>query len=261
VASDVAVPVPPFWGSRVQRGVALDEILPLLNRTALFRNQWGFGRDDTAAADAALRQTVALARSESLLAPQVVYGYFACHGDGDDVVIYEAPDSDTIVARWTFPRQSSGRRLCVADFFRPRAGRERDVIALQCVTVGARVSDRAGELFAQDRYVDYLYLHGLGVEVAEALAEYWHAHVRAELDIAADDADTPQELFRQGYRGSRYSFGYAACPDLELRSDVLALLDASRIGVELSESFQLHPEQSTDAFIVHHPQARYFNAR
>ena len=261
VATDVPVPMPPFWGTRLHRGVALDEILPLLNTTALFRNQWGFGRDDTEVATAALRQTVELARTESLLAPQVVYGYFACNGDGDDVVIYDAPDSDTVVARWSFPRQSSARRLCIADFFRPVDSGERDVIALQCVTVGDRVTKRAAELFAADRYTEYLYLHGLGVETAEALAEHWHARVRAELDIADADAATPRELFRQGYQGSRYSFGYAACPDLEMRAPLVELLGAERMGVELSESFQLHPEQSTDAFVVHHPQARYFNAR
>jgi 5-methyltetrahydrofolate--homocysteine methyltransferase len=261
VATDVDVPLPPFWGTRVQRGVALDDLFPLLNRTALFRNQWGFGRDDRQAAEAALRQTIELIRTESLLAPQAAYGYFACNSDGDDLVIYEAPDSDTIVARWSFPRQSSGRYLCITDFFRPIESGERDIIALQCVTVGGRVTERAGELFRQDRYTEYLYLHGLGVETAEALAEYWHARVRAELGIADADADTPEELFRQGYQGSRYSFGYAACPDLEMRAPLVELLDAHRIGVVLSESFQLHPEQSTDAFVVHHPEARYFNAR
>jgi 5-methyltetrahydrofolate--homocysteine methyltransferase len=261
VATDVPVPTPPFWGSRVHRGVSLDSVLPLLNTTALFRNQWGFSRDTRGDAESALRQTLELARTESLLAPQAVYGYFACNGDGNDLVIYADPESDVEAVRWTFPRQSGSRRLCVADFFRPIDSGERDVIALQCVTVGDRVSERAGELFAADRYTEYLYLHGLGVETAEALAEHWHARVRAELDIADADAATPQELFRQGYQGSRYSFGYAACPDLELRADLIGLLGAERIGVELSESFQLHPEQSTDAFVVHHPQARYFNAR
>jgi 5-methyltetrahydrofolate--homocysteine methyltransferase len=261
VATDVPVPLPPFWGNRAQRGVPLDDIFPLLNRRALFRNQWGFGRDDTQVAEAALRATIALVRTEGLLAPQAVYGYFACNGDGDDLVIYEGPDSDTVTARWPFPRQTSGRGLCVADYFRPIDSGERDVIALQCVTVGDRVTERAAELFADDRYTDYLYLHGLGVETAEALAEYWHARVRSELGIADADAATPEELFRQGYQGSRYSFGYAACPDLELRASLIDLLDARSIGVELSESFQLHPEQSTDAFVVHHPEARYFSAR
>jgi 5-methyltetrahydrofolate--homocysteine methyltransferase len=273
VATDVKVPLPPFWGSRVQRGVPLEAVFGLLNRTALFRNQWGFGRDDREEAEAALRQTIALVRTEGLLAPQVVYGYFACNADGDDLLIYEAPDSDTVSTRWSLPRQSGGRSLCIADFFRPidltsssdsgrsRESDERDVIALQCVTVGDHVTERASELFSQDRYTEYLYLHGLGVETAEALAEYWHGRVRAELGIDGADAETPEELFRQGYQGSRYSFGYAACPDLEMRASLLELLEAQRIGVVLSESFQLHPEQSTDAFVVHHPEARYFNAR
>ena len=261
VATDVPVPTPPFWGSRVVRGVPLDDIAGFLNKTALYRNQWGFGRDQTDEGEAALRQTLALVRSESLLVPAAVYGYFACNADGNDLVLYEAPDSDRVAARWTFPRQSRGRLLCIADFFRPVDSGERDVIGLQCVTMGPKVSAYAAELFAADRYTDYLYLHGLGVEMAEAMAEYWHGRVRAELGLADEDAETVEELFRQGYQGSRYSFGYAACPDLEMRKPLADLLGISRIGVELSEEFQLHPEQSTDAIIVHHSEAKYFNAR
>ncbi|MBW3601954.1 MAG: methionine synthase [Actinobacteria bacterium] len=261
VATDVPVPAPPFWGTRVVRGIPVAEVAGYLNRTALFRNQWGFGRDDTAEAEAALRATLELARAGSLLVPQVVYGYFACNGDGDDLVVYAGPDDDDVAVRFSFPRQSRGRRLCVADFFRPLGSGERDVLGLHCVTMGPRVSERAGRLFAQDRYTDYLYLHGLGVEMAEALAELWHARVRAELGIAGHDAGELEELFRQGYRGSRYSFGYPACPDLEERKPLCDLLDVGRIGVELSEELQLHPEQSTDALIVHHPEAKYFNAR
>ncbi len=260
VATDVAVPVPPFWGTRVVRGVPLDDVAALLNRTALFRTQWGFGRDAADAAEAALRSTLALARAESLLRPEVVYGYFACASDGDDLVVYEAPDSDAVAARFGFPRQPRGRRLCIADYFRPVGG-PRDVVALSAVTMGSRVSQRAAELFAADRYTDYLYLHGLGVEMAEALAEYWHRRVRVEVGIAGDDAPDVAGLLRQGYRGCRYSFGYPACPDLEARKPLFDLLDAGRIGLELSEEFQLHPEQSTDAIIVHHPEATYFNAR
>jgi 5-methyltetrahydrofolate--homocysteine methyltransferase len=190
-----------------------------------------------------------------------VYGYFACNSDGNDVLVYEAPDSETVLATLTFPRQTAGRRLCIADFFRPVKSGERDTIAFHCVTMGPRVAERAAQLFAEDRYTEYLYLHGLGVEMAEAMAEHWHRHIRAELGIAGDDADTPEGLFRQGYRGSRYSFGYAACPNLEDRKQLFDLLDLTRIGLELSEEFQLHPEQSTDALIVHHPEAKYFNAR
>ena len=261
VRRDVPVPVPPFWGTRVVRGIALDEIARYLNRTALYRTQWGFDRDGVAEAEAALRATLDLVRAEAILQPQVVYGYFACQSDGDDVVVYEAPDSDVVAARFSFPRQARGRRLCIADFFRSVDSGERDVLPLQLVTMGRRVTERAAELFAADRYTDYLYLHGLGVEMAEALAERWHQRVRTELGIAGDDAATVEELFRQGYRGSRYSLGYAACPDLEQRKPLVDLLDAGRVGVELSEEFQLVPEQSTDALVVHHPEARYFSAR
>ena len=261
VATDVDIPVPPFWGSRVVRGVPLDEIVPWINHTALFRNQWGYSRDDTETAQGVLRATLDSARAEHLLVPEVVYGYWPCGSHGDDVIIWEAPDSDNVVGRLSFPRQSSGRGLCIADFFRPVDSGERDVIAFQAVTVGDRISPRAAELFAEDRYTDYLYLHGLGVETTEALAEYWHGRVRAELGIAAHDAQEKQEVFRQGYQGSRYSFGYSACPDLEQRTVLAELLDIGRIGLTLSESYQLHPEQSTDAFVVHHPEAKYFNAR
>ena len=261
VATDVPVPTPPFWGSRVVRGVPLDEVAAYLNKRALFRNQWGFGRDDEEIAEAALRSTLAVARAESLLAPQAVYGYWSCNADGNDVVVYESPDSSAEAARFTFPRQPKGRRLCLADFFRPVNSGERDVIAFHVVTVGPRVSERAAELFAADRYTEYLYLHGLGVEMAEALAELWHRRVREELGIADEDADTIEELFKQGYRGSRYSFGYAACPELEARKPLFDLLGAARIGLELSEEFQLVPEQSTDALVAHHPEAKYFSAR
>jgi len=269
VATDVDVPSPPFWGTRVVRGVPLQEVAAYLNRAALFRNQWGFDRDAVEDAEAALRQTLSLARAESLLVPQVVYGYLAANGDGNDVVVWDGPDSDVEAARFSFPRQSGNRRLCIADFFRPlrpdgpngSASGERDVIAFTAVTMGPWVSARAAELFAENRYTEYLYLHGLGVEMAEALAERWHQRIRVELGIADQDAGTVEGLFKQGYRGSRYSFGYAACPDLESRKPLFDLLDAGRIGVELSEEFQLHPEQSTDAMIVHHPEAKYFNAR
>jgi len=261
VATDVPVPTPPFWGSRVVRGVPLDDVAALLNKRALFRSQWGFGREDTEAAEAALRQMLAMARAELLLTPMAVYGYFSCSSDGDDVIVYEAPDSDAIAARFSFPRQTRGRFLCIADFFRPLDSGERDVIAFHCVTMGSRVSERAAQLFADNHYTDYLYLHGFGVEMAEAMAELWHGRIRGELGVDTEDADTPEELFRQGYRGSRYSFGYAACPDLEARKPLFDLIDPTRIGLELSEEFQLHPEQSTDALIVHHPEAKYFNAR
>jgi 5-methyltetrahydrofolate--homocysteine methyltransferase len=261
VATDVPVPAPPFWGTRVARGIPLDAIAAYLNTTTLFRNQWGFDRGQEAEAEAALREVLAMARAESLLVPQAVHGYFACQSDGQDLLVYAEPDGDEVAARFSFPRQARGRRLCIADFFRSVGSGERDVIAFSAVTMGRRVSERAAELFAADAYRDYLYLHGLGVEMAEALAELWHKRIREELGIAGDDAPDPAGLFKQGYRGSRYSFGYAACPDLEARKPLVELLDAGRIGLELSEEFQLVPEQSTDALVVHHPEAKYFNAR
>jgi 5-methyltetrahydrofolate--homocysteine methyltransferase len=261
VATDVPIPRPPFWGTRVVRGVPIGDLAALLNRTALFRTQWGFDRDGLADAEAALRSTLDRARAESLLSPQAVYGYFACNADGDDLVVYAAPDSDQEAVRFTFPRQRRGRFLCLADFFRPKGSGERDVVAFHCVTMGPRVSRRAAELFAENRYTDYLYLHGLGVEMTEAMAEFWHRRVRAELGIDADDAPTVEGLLKQGYRGERFSFGYSACPDLEAQRPLADLLDISRIGVEVSEEFQLHPEQSTSALILHHPEAAYFNAR
>jgi 5-methyltetrahydrofolate--homocysteine methyltransferase len=261
VATDAPVPEPPFWGTRVVRGIALDEVAAYLNRTALFRNQWGFRREQADEAEAALRSTLALARTEQLLVPEVVYGYFTCSSDGNDLLVYESPDGDRVAARFSFPRQTRGRHLCIADYFRASDTGERDVIAFHAVTMGAKVSARAAELFAADRYTDYLYLHGLGVEMAEALAELWHRRVRTELGIEGDDADTLEGLFKLGYRGTRYSFGYPACPDLESRKPLFDLLDAGRIGLELSEEFQLHPEQSTDALIVHHPEAAYFSVK
>ena len=162
--------------------------------------------------------------------------------------------------RFTFPRQRRDRHLCLADFFRPEESGERDVVAFQLVTVGSRISEATAELFERNAYRDYLELHGLSVQLTEALAEYWHARVRSELGFGDDDADVGEMLAHQGYRGSRYSFGYPACPDLEDRAKVVALLEPERIGVTLSEEFQLHPEQSTDAIVVHHPEAKYFNA-
>jgi 5-methyltetrahydrofolate--homocysteine methyltransferase len=261
VATDVAVPTPPFWGSRVTRGIPLDDIAAYLNHTALFRTQWGFDRDQKAEGQAALRTIMAQAREESLLVPQAVHGYFSCQSDGNDLIVYEGPETDQVAARFNFPRQTRGKRLCIPDFFKSVQSGQRDVIAFHAVTMGKRVSERAGELFAEDAYTDYLFLHGFGVEMAEALAEMWHKRVRTELGIDGDDAAEVRGLFKQGYQGSRYSFGYAACPDLEARKPLFDLLDAGRIGLELSEEFQLVPEQSTDALVVHHPEAKYFNAR
>ncbi|MGH9282837.1 MAG: vitamin B12 dependent-methionine synthase activation domain-containing protein, partial [Acidimicrobiales bacterium] len=268
VSLDSEVFKPPFLGSRVVKGVPVDDIAGWLNETALFRNQWQFrpeaGEDDTAFKDRirpVLRDQLARAKAAGLLVPQVVYGYFAANADGDDVVIW-ADDTRTVErARFTFPRQQKEPWLCIADLVRP-IGAEPDYVAFSIVTMGPAVSAAAAELFGSNQYQDYLLLHGLGVEMAEALAELWHRRMREEWGFADEDGPTLTGLFRQQYRGGRYSWGYPACPDLADNVTVAEVLDAGRIGVEVSEetSFQYHPEQTTSAIVLHHPQAKYFVA-
>jgi 5-methyltetrahydrofolate--homocysteine methyltransferase len=272
VATDVPVPTPPFWGQRTVRGIPVSEVAPLLNEVALFRNQWGFtpggmSPDEYAAmldreARPVLREWLARAQAEKVVTPEVVYGYYPANGDGDDLVVWD-PDAplEREIARFSFPRQSTGRFLCIADFLRPLEQGVPDVLGLQVVTMGRRISDVATALFAEDRYQDYLFAHGFGVEMAEALAERWHRRIREELAIADEDGPSVQDWFRQGYRGSRYSFGYAACPDLEDQAELFKLIDPRAIDVELTDEFMLHPEQSTSAIVIHHPEAKYFNAR
>jgi 5-methyltetrahydrofolate--homocysteine methyltransferase len=272
VAVDVDVPTPPFWGPRVAKGIALAEYAAYLDERALFLGQWGLKPTRGAAGPSyeelvesdgrpRLREWLARVQSEGLMEAAVTYGYWPCHAEGDTLVLLD-PDRPTLeVARFTFPRQRRDRRLCLADYFRPKESGEQDVIGLQLVTVGEAVSEATAKLFAQHSYRDYLELHGLSVQLAEALAEYWHTRVRAELGIGGEDADDLSGILDLGYRGARYSFGYPACPDLEYRADMVRLLQADRVGVVLSEELQLHPEQSTDALVVHHPEATYFNAR
>ena len=198
--------------------------------------------------------------TEGILDAGVVYGYWPAFSEDQDLVVLDPEDFRREVARFTFPRQRRDRRLCLADFFRPRTSADVDVVAFQLVTVGPRVAEATAKLFAADAYRDYLELHGLSVQLTEALAEYWHGRVRAELGFGGEDAGQLDGILRQAYRGSRYSFGYPACPDLADRATLVRLLRPERIGVELSEELQLHPEQSTDALVVHHPEAKYFNA-
>jgi 5-methyltetrahydrofolate--homocysteine methyltransferase len=270
VATDNPVFEPPFLGTRVVRGIPLDDIAAYLNETALYRNQWQFrpepGEDDPAfkaRLRKLLRERLAIAHAEGLLVPQVVYGYFPASGDGNDLVIWEDESRTVELTRFTFPRQSQPPFLCIADFFRPIDADEVDYACFHIVTMGPKVTERAQELFAADRYRDYLFTHGLGVEMAEALAEYWHRRIREEWGFADEDGPTLQGLFRQQYRGGRYSWGYPACPDLADNAKVAELLGAERIGVECSEEtgWQYHPEQTTSALICHHPQAKYFIAR
>ncbi|MHB1614101.1 MAG: methionine synthase [Actinomycetes bacterium] len=273
VVTDNPVPAPPFWGTRVVKGIALAEYARYLDERATFLGQWGLrgsrssgpSYDELVEAEGRPRLRMWLERiaTEGLAEAAVVYGYFPCWSEGDDLVIahHEGPLAGTERARFHFPRQTRDRHLCLADFFRPRDSGEVDVVAFQLVTMGSRLSQATAELFAKDAYREYLELHGLSVQLTEALAELWHCRVRAELGAAGEDAAELDGVLRQEYRGSRYSLGYPACPDLEDRAIIVGLLDPSRIGVSLSEEFQLHPEQSTDAIIVHHPEAKYFNAR
>ena len=270
VATDVPIPATPFFGSRVVKGLNTLEISRYLNKKALYRGQWQFrpkagqSREDYDAfieqeVDPVFRSTLDRAIGERLLEPAAVYGYFPAQSEGDDLIVYDPDDQKREWVRFTFPRQPKRRRLCISDFFRPVSSGAMDLVAFHVVTMGPRIGERASELFEANEYREYLYLHGLGVEMAEALAEFWHKRVREELGLASDDAPTIEGLFDQGYRGSRYSFGYPACPNLEDQKQIFDLLEPERIGVTLSEEFQLVPEQSTNAIIVHHPEAKYFS--
>ncbi|MFI9722457.1 methionine synthase [Streptomyces sp. NPDC052396] len=268
VAVDNPVPTPPFWGTRVVKGIPLRDYASWLDEGALFKGQWGLKQarggldyEELVASEGRprLRGWLDRLHTENLLEAAVVYGYFPCYSKGDDLILLH--EDGTERTRFTFPRQRRGRRLCLADFFRPEESGERDVVGLQVVTVGSRIGEATAELFQADAYRDYLELHGLSVQLAEALAEFWHARVRAELGFGGEDPADVEDMFALKYRGARFSLGYGACPDLEDRAKIAELLEPERIGVQLSEEFQLHPEQSTDAIVIHHPEAKYFNAR
>ncbi|MFF7439276.1 methionine synthase [Streptomyces sp. NPDC008122] len=270
VATDNPVPTPPFWGTRVVKGIPLKEYASWLDEGALFKGQWGLKQNRAGDGPAyeelvetegrpRLRGWLERLHTENLLEAAVVHGYFPCVSKGDDLIILDEAGNER--TRFTFPRQRRGRRLCLADFFRPEESGETDVVGLQVVTVGSKIGEATAKLFESDSYRDYLELHGLSVQLAEALAEYWHARVRAELGFGGEDPENVEDMFDLKYRGARFSLGYGACPDLEDRAKIAELLRPERIGVHLSEEFQLHPEQSTDAIVIHHPEAKYFNAR
>ncbi|MFE7597920.1 methionine synthase [Streptomyces sp. NPDC057494] len=270
VAVDNPVPAPPFWGTRVVKGIPLKDYASWLDEDALFKGQWGLKQNRAGDGPAyeelvdtegrpRLRGWLERLHTENLLEAAVVHGYFPCVSKGDDLIILDEEGNER--TRFTFPRQRRGRRLCLADFFRPEESGETDVVGLQVVTVGSRIGEATAKLFESDSYRDYLELHGLSVQLAEALAEYWHARVRAELGFGGEDPENVEDMFALKYRGARFSLGYGACPDLEDRAKIADLLRPERIGVHLSEEFQLHPEQSTDAIVIHHPEAKYFNAR
>lgn len=285
VARDISVPTAPFWGSRVVENIPIDKIFEYINEVALIRGQWGVKRGNRSAEEyrreleeiiyPKLEELKLAAKRERLLEPKVIYGYFPCKADGNSLVVYkpEGLEGDALYSEWPatpegqfvpwqrfdFPRQPKGRRLCIADFFRSVEEAGFDVLPFQIVTVGGKATEYTAKLFAENNYSDYLFFHGLSVESAEALAEYWHKSIRIELGIAGQDAPDIRKLFSQGYRGSRYSFGYPACPNLEDQQQLFELLRPERIGVHLTEEFMLEPEQSTSAVVVHHPEAKYFN--
>jgi len=286
VSRDVPVPSAPFLGSKVVTDIPVETMFEYMNENALVRGQWQFRRGSSTA-DEIEREMREIIRPQldklklqlkrdKVLRPAVVYGFFPCSSDGNDVVIYKPRNIDAAKLhdvwprsrysrdelsewrRFSFPRQSADRYLCIADYFHSVNDEHVDVCAFHLVTVGSYASEYTAKLFRDNKYQEYLYIHGLTVELAEALAEYWHRSIRHELGIAADDAAEIRKLFSQGYRGSRYSFGYPACPNLEHHEQLFDILKPERIGVTLTEEYQLVPEQSTSAIIVHHPQAKYF---
>ena len=269
VASDNAIPTAPFFGSRIVKGIPLASYSSMLDERALYVGQWGLKSNQGNYAQMVesegrprLRSLLNEAQAQGWLNAAVVYGYFPCYSEGNDLVILhhegEAKGSERV--RFSFPRQRRDRRLCLSDFFRSKESGELDVVAFHVVTMGQSVSVATAKLFEANLYREYLELHGLSVQLTEALAEHWHARIRQELNVNKSDSPEIQAILDQGYQGSRYSFGYPACPDLEQQRQLCELLEPERIGVTLSEEFQLHPEQSTSAIIVHHPEAKYFNA-
>ncbi|MBX3355293.1 MAG: homocysteine S-methyltransferase family protein [Phycisphaeraceae bacterium] len=268
VTSTHSLPKPPFLGDRIVEDIDLRQIYPFVNKVALYRGQWGFkkGAMDEASyerliedqADAIFARLQVLCREERILRPAVAYGYFECQSRGDELLIYDPENPAQVRETFRFPRQSGRERLCISDFFRSVESGERDVIGFHCVTMGIEVSHRARQLFERNEYTEYLYMHGMGVECTEALAELWHKRMRSELGIGGDDDPRVERLFTQHYRGSRYSFGYPACPDMSDQEKLFRLLRPERIGCTLTENWQIVPEQSTSAIIVHHPQAKYF---
>jgi 5-methyltetrahydrofolate--homocysteine methyltransferase len=270
VETDNEVFTPPFLGSKVVKGIGLDEIAEYINETALFRNQWQYrpneGETDADFKDRIrplLREQLGAAKSGGYLVPQVVYGYFPVNADGNDLIVWTDDTRTVEKTRFHYPRQKVAPYMCIADFYRSVESGEKDYAAFHIVTMGQPVSEKAAVLFAENKYNDYMVLHGIGVEMAEALAEYWHHRIRTEWGYVDQDGPSLAGLFRQQYRGGRYSWGYPACPDLEDNATVAELLEAGRIGIEVSEEtgWQYQPEQTTSAIICHHPKAKYFVAR
>ncbi|MDA2804886.1 methionine synthase [Nocardiopsis suaedae] len=268
VATDNPVPVPPFWGDRISKGIPLAEYTAYLDERATFMGQWGLkgsrGKEGPSYEELVetegrprMRMWLDRIQTEGWLEAAVVYGHFPCYSEGDDLVVLDEDGAER--TRFTFPRQRRDRHLCLSDYFRPKESGQTDVVSFQVVTVGGGISKATQALFEKDAYRDYLELHGLSVQLTEALAEYWHTRIRSELGFAGEDPADIEQFFKLGYRGARFSLGYGACPDLEDRAKIMKLLEPERVGVTLSEEFQLVPEQATDAIVIHHPEAKYFN--
>ena len=284
IRGDMPVPSPPFYGSTIVANIKLEKIWEYINEVALFRGQWQFSKKGKSDEEynklleseirPVLEEQKLIVKRERLFEPKVVYGYFPCQSLDDNLIIYRPKNEENFHGKWKFknsdliewlrfrfPRQTDDRFLCISDYFKSADSGIFDVIAMQVVTIGAKASEYTKHLFEAGSYQNYLYLHGLSVESAEALAEYWHKIVRTELGIHLNDAEEMKRLFAQGYQGSRFSFGYPACPNLEDQKKLFELLQPERIGVTLTEEFQLVPEQSTTAIVVHHPEAKYFNVK
>jgi 5-methyltetrahydrofolate--homocysteine methyltransferase len=290
VSTSVTVPIPPFWGSKTVKNISIDKVYEYINEIALFRGSWNVYKDrskpDVEYDDLIKNEIIPVfnelklkAKREKLLIPEVIYGYFPCQSDGNDLIIYKPKNTrDEILydvwgntdykeingnsleewVRFSFPRQNGERHLCISDFFKDKETGIFDVAAFQIVTVGNKATEYAQTLYNENKYREYLYFHGLSVETAEALAEYWHKIIRKELSIDDNDSNDIKKIFQQGYRGSRYSFGYPACPELEDNKLLFKLLKPERIGITLTEEWQMVPEQSTNAIVCHHPAAKYF---
>lgn len=262
------IPKAPFYGYRVLKNIRLEQVFPYINKISLYRAQWQFRKGTmnpeefeksiSQNAEPIFNELTARCIREKILNPLVIYGFYPCYSEGNDLIVLDEAGKNEKV-RFTFPRQKKDPYYCLSDFFRPKTSGELDVVGLQVVTVGHHATEVAQELFTKNKYTDYLYLHGLSVETAEALAEYTHTMIRRELGLGDKDSKNMDELLRQGYQGSRYSFGYPACPHLEDQVKLFQLIPADKIGVSLTEEFQLVPEQSTSAIVVHHPKAKYFN--
>ena len=285
ISQENPVPPPPFWGSKTVSNIPIDKVFEYINEVALFRGSWNVYKDRSKPDeeyDTLIKEEIIpvfndlklKVKREKLLIPEVIYGYFPCNSDGNDLIIYKpkSHSQENLYSEWknfefnelkewtrfTFPRQSSEKHLCISDFFKSKQSGQFDTAAFQIVTVGSRATEYAQELYNQNKYQEYLYFHGLSVETAEALAEYWHKIIRKELKIDGNDANDIKKIFQQGYSGSRYSFGYPACPNLEDNKILFELLKPERIGITLTEEWQMVPEQSTNAIICHHPEAKYF---